>query len=308
MQYVEMHGGRVRVESKVGEGSTFTVTLPFQQPSPATTVETPVSEATPEATSDEDHVGVLILCLDNDDDSRQLLKLTLEEESGYQVIAAKSFDSAIALADAHNPDLICLDLNMPSRNGREVTDALASDSATAGIPIIFLSSPDVASKRKGLDPDRVLAKPGDTTLMLAMIENAVTSNIGSVLLVQSESEARDSLAQSLADRGIRTWSASNNEEGLEQLSRNEPTAIVLDVDSQHDDALECLNALSSEETYARLPVVAITQLELSAELSEAISRQVDCLLDKNELTPAKVVAAILMACKRRRHTVEAARV
>ncbi|MEL7050203.1 MAG: EAL domain-containing protein [Cyanobacteria bacterium J06588_5] len=67
---------------------------------------------------------------------------TLLNNEGYRVDQADNGESAIALAKAHRPTLILLDIMMPHMNGYEVCTQLRADPATAQIPIIFLSSLD----------------------------------------------------------------------------------------------------------------------------------------------------------------------
>lgn len=60
----------------------------------------------------------------------------------YQVLFAGDADKALELAEAQNPDLILLDVNMPGINGFEACAILKSKPATADIPVIFLTADD----------------------------------------------------------------------------------------------------------------------------------------------------------------------
>ncbi len=324
MQYVEMHGGRMRVESKVGEGSTFTVTLPLQQQDSQQQLtsqqqqpsqqqqscqgssEKPMPTTCPSGNGGgiDEIDGVLVLCIDDDDDSRRLLKLTLEEQSGYQVISANGFDSAIALASAHKPDLICLDLNMPRRNGVEVKEALAANPVSAGIPIISVSSEGDHGSYGEHDGDWVLTKPFDTNRMLAIIQNAIMASITSILFIEGDPDSRALFERSFLARGIRTKAVADGKEGLDQLGQCSPTAVILDLDSSPDDALAFLHSVRANAAFADLPVIVLAEEPIDPKMAPLLSRQADFVLDKKNYTMAKLIATILMASKHHRHHVE----
>ena len=79
-----------------------------------------------------------ILIVDDDPVVRKVLSARLTSHQ-FQVVEAGSGSSGIALAREEHPDLILLDVVMPSEDGIQVCAALKQDSATEGIPIIFLT-------------------------------------------------------------------------------------------------------------------------------------------------------------------------
>ncbi|NEP55281.1 MAG: response regulator, partial [Moorea sp. SIO3C2] len=78
-----------------------------------------------------------LLIVDDQPDNLRLLSTMLKDE-GYEVRRALSGTLALRNVQAHPPDLILLDINMPELSGYEVCQALKADAKTRSIPIIFL--------------------------------------------------------------------------------------------------------------------------------------------------------------------------
>ena len=139
----ELLGGRVTVESELGAGSTFRAFVPR-------VYQTPGSSAVP-AGAGPLGASERILIIDDDEVARFLLRGVLGK--GQRIISeAASGAEGLAKAKSERPNVIFLDLQMPSMNGFEVLDALASDAATRDIPVVIHTSSRLdAEQRKHLE-------------------------------------------------------------------------------------------------------------------------------------------------------------
>ncbi|MDB6140279.1 MAG: multi-sensor hybrid histidine kinase [Verrucomicrobiaceae bacterium] len=120
-QLVELHGGTIRVKSAgEGQGTTFTVHLPLKVVRIHTDdgerlhPKTPVS--VPGFRKNTSLAGLRVLAVDDEKDSRDLLKRVLED-CGAQVIPASSAQEALALLTAEHPDVLVSDIGMPEMDG-----------------------------------------------------------------------------------------------------------------------------------------------------------------------------------------------
>jgi two-component system cell cycle response regulator len=105
----------------------------------------------------------IILVADDDEDIRVLLTLELRR-AGYQVLAAKNGEEALRLSVEHDPDLLLLDVSMPSLGGHELCRAVMSGNPSPP-PVIFLSArTQPADRVLGLEAGAVdyMTKPFDT--------------------------------------------------------------------------------------------------------------------------------------------------
>ena len=112
-----------------------------------------------------------ILVVEDHEDNRRILR-DLLTSAGYQVIEATTGEEAVASAEAHMPDLILMDIQLPGIDGYEATRRIKANPALRHIPIIVitsyaLSGDDVKAFAAGCDD--YLAKPYDPFALLAKI-------------------------------------------------------------------------------------------------------------------------------------------
>ena len=169
-----LHGGTVRAESPgLGEGATFTIALPIV---PADGDAAPDRDVAAErAASGLDRTslrGIRVLVVDDDADSREVVRTVLER-CGGEVLIASSADGALAMLRWAQVDIVVSDLAMPGTSGLELVDQMRAGEragATARVPAVALSAHATSDDRaralaagfdahaaKPIDPDDLVA-------------------------------------------------------------------------------------------------------------------------------------------------------
>ena len=88
-----------------------------------------------------------ILLVEDNENNRDMLRRRLER-SGYSVIVAPDGEQGYALARSENPNLIIMDISLPTMDGWEVTQLLKANEATRHIPIIALTAHALVTDRE----------------------------------------------------------------------------------------------------------------------------------------------------------------
>jgi PAS domain S-box-containing protein len=143
-------GGTVRIESKLGVGTTVRIYLPV------TDVEPGIMEPSEASIVAGAQLSATVLVVDDDPDVRQLLAASLEA-LGYQAREAPDGQSGLAALEVSRPDLLVLDFAMPGMNGADVA-ALARQRYPQ-LPIIFASGySDTAAIEAAVGPSVIILR------------------------------------------------------------------------------------------------------------------------------------------------------
>ncbi|MBP7809196.1 MAG: response regulator [Bacteroidia bacterium] len=163
-QLVEPQGGSIKVESKVGYGSTFSFILPFKKTNVEAELETELMEL------DEEIKNIKVLVVE-DIALNQLLMRTLLDDFGFKCTIASNGKIATEKLQNQTFDVILMDLQMPEMNGFEATEYIRN-TLKLDIPIIALTA-DVTSvdlaKCKAVGMNDYIAKPVDERVLYSKI-------------------------------------------------------------------------------------------------------------------------------------------
>jgi two-component system cell cycle response regulator DivK len=116
--------------------------------------------------------GELVLIVEDNDKNLELVQDILELR-GFETLTATCGVEALALARAHQPALVLLDIQLPDVDGVEVMRRLRADPETAGIPVIALSAFAMSGDRArflGAGFEDYVAKPIDIRVLPRLVQ------------------------------------------------------------------------------------------------------------------------------------------
>ncbi|NEN24298.1 response regulator [Cryomorpha ignava] len=208
-ELTRIYGGDLRLESTLGEGSKFSVTLPIPETDKGQHLLDGHIERTPvdEFEEDEGDIGAdekhlndekpVVLVAEDNDDLRSFLHTCLAEQ--YAVIEAANGQEAFDLAIAHIPDAVLCDVMMPVMDGLKFLEKVKANQSTSHIPVIMLTAKTNRTDREaGLTKgaDAYLTKPFYETELLALLKNllvlrAQTWNLHRASVIKIQKTGRD---------------------------------------------------------------------------------------------------------------------
>jgi len=162
-----LHQGSVSLQSEPGQGSRFTVSLPWQEEMKvgnAAAVSSIPSYSTPLS-------GTILLAEDNEANVQTYVSYL--SAKGYQVIVTRNGQEVLDIVPIILPDVILMDIQMPHTDGLQVMQRLRQEARTATIPIIALTALAMPGDRErclAAGANEYLSKPVALKQLIATVE------------------------------------------------------------------------------------------------------------------------------------------
>jgi len=278
---VNQHGGRSWVESKLGAGSSFFVSLPE--------LKGPKEEEKPEVparTSTASTVQKILVC--DDDESVRAVMQSILELRGYQVISTSSGLEAIEQAATQLPDAVLLDMLMPGMDGWQTMAALKQNPATRDIPIIVVSVLS-SQERESSQADIAawIRKPLDETVLVQALERTFGSQASAprILLVEDDLALAPVVMTMFERHGIQVVHARTGREAIEASQKSHPDLLILDIGLPEGDGFSVVNWLRQHDQLRLIPLVVYTAKDLEASERERLKLGVTEFLTKCRVSP-----------------------
>ncbi|NQV42535.1 MAG: PAS domain S-box protein [Candidatus Marinimicrobia bacterium] len=264
----QLMGYSLDVNSEVGKGSTFKISIPLNDP--VARVEESIRQTTRASDrasgleTDGSFKGKHILLVDDDPDSLTLLTHYLKDTE-CELETAPSTAAAMTAVKRRKPDLITLDLRMPDETGDVFLAALRANKEYADIPVVVVSI--VARENRGKLPGATdfVQKPVNQHDLLWAIRRNIQKAPCCVLLVEDDADMRDLISEYLSDLQLELRTAGNGQEALDILEDYVPNLILLDLKMPEMDGMKFLEVLETSTSHTMPRVMIITGKNLSPQ-------------------------------------------
>lgn len=284
-QLIQLHGGTIGVQSKVGEGSTFYFTVPVYQKKVTPSTEKPI-----------------ILAIDDDPQVIALYERYLAP-LGYQIIGLTEPRQAVEQAYRLKPFAITLDIMMPGYDGWQVLTDLKSNPQTRDIPVIICSIVEDREKGFSLGAADYLVKPIlQEDLVRALDRLNGDGSIHEVLIIDDNIDDLRILAKTLREGGrYHPILAEGGEKGWNMLLQHRPHAVILDLFMPDLDGFTLLERMRTSPELRDIPVVVISGVELTAEQQKQLQEFGQRLIQKGALSETELFSTLERALRRVRN-------
>lgn len=280
-------GGRIDVESREGEGSTFTLTIP---PRIAGGAEAPPPKPAPATVTAPRSGAKVVLAIDDDPNVVYLLKENLAD-AGYTVVGAASGQEGLVKARELQPRAITLDIMMPGTDGWQVLHALKTDPLTRDIPVVLISIVDQKELGFRLGATDYIVKPFEREALIGALARIAPDN-ERVLVIDDDPNVPDLVRQLLDSEHCTVDWVADGAAGLERIAQARPSVILLDLLMPRMDGLAFLDALQADPAARSIPVVVLTAASLDSAERGMLRERVLGLIDKGGLDRAALVREV----------------
>ncbi|MCA1657395.1 MAG: response regulator, partial [Actinobacteria bacterium] len=144
-QLVELHDGELWMTSRLGAGSTFGFSIPVVRPAAPAPRATPAEDPSEASDVEREQEQGMILLVEDDRRSAELLSLYLED-AGYRTVLARNGTEGLELAQRLRPRALILDIVLPGLDGWDLLARLKADATTASCPVLIVSILDQRGK------------------------------------------------------------------------------------------------------------------------------------------------------------------
>lgn len=322
--FVELHKGKIWFESKVGKGTAFTFEIPLAaclnkegteeaireqaaikeraetirkeaeikahlemipedaEPDPAQTIHMPQIIEPENSNSDEP----LILVVEDDNASRELLEVTLTQE-GYRVASVPSGKEALELANKLKPFAITLDIMMPGMSGWDVLKHLKLEKHTQDIPVLVTTMLDEKDLGVVWGAVEHFIKPVQKDKLLSTLEKIKEKEAKlsiSVLMADDEKTAVELLAAMLNEKEFNLLKAYGGREAIDIAIKELPNVIILDLMMPDISGYDVIKVLKSRPDTVDIPIIICTAKDLDPYDIKGLDKNVSSIMHKGMFT------------------------
>ena len=269
----ELLGGRIWLESELGKGSTFYLSVPLQYR--GSMQATLVTGAKP-----SEQVSVPVLVVEDNFETLYSYEKFLQG-SEFHVIPARSIEEAQRKLRDLKPAVIVLDILLGEQSSWSLLEQIRNTPETEKIPVIVLTVVDNRGKAFSMGADDFATKPIERSWLLERLRRIAQGRPAKRLLVIDDDEvSRYSLMAMIGTHGFSFLEASNGREGLQLAREVHPDGIVLDLLMPEMTGFAVLQELRADPNTAKLPVLVSTSKRLTDSEQHFLEQNANAILPK----------------------------
>ena len=277
---VELHGGRMWLESEVGLGSTFGLAIPR-----------PVRPGAPDPGWHEPAVEDsrrTVVVIEDDPSSAELVAVHLTA-AGLRPVHVRTGEEGLAVVRALRPTAVVLDIHLPGMDGWDVLSVIKADPRTAATPVVVVTVLPERGRGFALGASDYLVKPVSKEDLLAAVWRAVaervdrTSSRRDIVVIDDDPAALELVRATLEPHEWTVTTCSGGAEAMSVIRSLRPSVVLVDLLMPDIDGFAVIDALHADPHTAAIPVVVLTAKSLTAQDRRRLQGRIEFVASKGEL-------------------------
>ena len=317
-------GGSITVESAEGQGSVFTLLLPYNWSKPQDKLVPAAHEAAPAARprtatpafppapavaapprpaaptfADDRHQPLkrrLVLVIEDDATFAHIL-YDLAHELQYSCLVAHSAEDGYALASQFVPHAILLDMGLPDQSGLSVLQRLKDSPQTRHIPVHVISGMDRSAAALQMGAIGYAVKPTSREQLkdiFKKLEDKLTQKVKRVLLVEDDDLQRQSVTHLIADDDVEITAVATGTEALARLSNTIFDCMIIDLKLPDIQGSDLLRRMSNEDICSFPPVIVYTGRNLTRDEEAELLKYSRSIIIKGARSPERLLDEVTL--------------
>ncbi|HET7821359.1 MAG TPA: GAF domain-containing protein [Ornithinibacter sp.] len=277
---VELHGGRMWLESEVGLGSTFGLALPR-----------PAQRAGPDRGWREpavDDARRAVVVIEDDPSSAELVAVHLAA-AGLRPVHVPTGEEGLAAIRALRPTAVVLDIHLPGMDGWDVLSVIKGDPQIADTPVVIVTVLPERGRGFALGASDYLVKPVSKEGLLGAVWRAVAERVDhassrrDIVVIDDDPAALELVRATLEPHGWTVSTCSGGAEAISVIRQLLPSVVLVDLLMPDIDGFAVIDALHADTRTASIPVVVLTSKSLTAQDRRRLQGRIEFVASKGEL-------------------------
>ena len=273
-RYVNFLNGTLDINSTLGKGTTFNLTIPVEEIS---AIEKQISSLPkPDMTNK-------VLVVEDDYATSKLLSNYLNKW-GYEPTIVNSAEQTLKIISKDRFLAVLMDIVLPDANGLELLQKIREIPTAKSTPVIICSVEAEQQKAFLMGAVEYFVKPINYKYLIEVLTNYRLKKDSNILLVDDDIPSLNLLKEAVERTGLKPIAFSDSTQVLDPIQNTHLDLAIVDLDMPEIDGIELIERIKTLEQFKNLPIIIYTGKENFNDDIRRIDGLFDTLLQKRSTT------------------------